>query len=119
MPVNARVAARDTVLPQGGGADGSLPVVVQKGQTVNFTPYLLHRRENMWVPAAEFRPERWEGVRLDWNYIPFSGDPRICVGRKSFPTYKVVINEPGWLTFTEQFALTDAAYLLCEVFSGF
>lgn len=82
VPVNARVAARDTVLPRGGGMDGSLPVVVQKGQTVNFTPYVLHRREDIWEAATEFRPERWEGVKLDWNYVSFSGGPRICLGRK-------------------------------------
>lgn len=86
VPFNARIAARDTVLPRGGGADGSIPVVVQKGQTVNFSPYLLHRREDIWEAATEFRPERWEGMKLDWNYIPFSGGPRICIGRKSIPT---------------------------------
>ncbi|KAG8157160.1 hypothetical protein KVR01_012868 [Diaporthe batatas] len=99
VPINARVAARDTVLPRGGGADGSLPIVVQKGQTVNFVPYLLHRREDMWDAATEFRPERWEGVKLDWTYIPFSGGPRICLG--------------------QQFALTEAGYLLARLTQKF
>lgn len=114
VPINTRVAARDTVLPRGGGADGSMPVVVQKGQTVNFAPYLLHRREDMWEAATEFRPERWEGVKLDWNYIPFSGGPRICLGRKPFP-YMIGSDKRHQLTFTEQFALTEAGYLLTRL----
>ncbi|KAK1994751.1 cytochrome P450, partial [Colletotrichum falcatum] len=80
VPLNIRVATRDTVLPRGGGADGDRPIVVRAGQTVNFSPYLLHRRADIWEAADEFRPERWEGVKLDWNYIPFSGGPRTCLG---------------------------------------
>ncbi|OHF04154.1 cytochrome P450 [Colletotrichum orchidophilum] len=99
VPLNSRIAARDTVLPRGGGADGTSPVVVLKGQTVNFSPYLLHRRADIWADAMEFKPERWEGVRLDWNYIPFSGGPRICLG--------------------QQFALTESAYLLVRLLQRF
>ncbi|GKT55949.1 cytochrome P450 [Colletotrichum tofieldiae] len=99
VPLNIRVAARDTVLPRGGGANGLLPVVVRKGQTVNFSPYLLHRRADVWEAALEFKPERWEGVRLDWNYVPFSGGPRICLG--------------------QQFALTEAGYLLVRLLQRF
>ncbi|KAK2042629.1 cytochrome P450 [Colletotrichum somersetense] len=99
VPLNIRIATRDTVLPRGGGADGEQPVVVRAGQTVNFSPYLLHRRDDIWEEAAEFRPERWEGVRLDWNYIPFSGGPRTCLG--------------------QQFALTEAAYLIVRLLQSF
>ncbi|WQF78759.1 Putative cytochrome P450 [Colletotrichum destructivum] len=99
VPLNLRIAARDTVLPRGGGANGQQPIVVRKGQTVNFSPYLLHRREDVWEAAMEFKPERWEGVRLDWNYVPFSGGPRICLG--------------------QQFALTEAAYLLVRLLQRF
>ncbi|KAK1980105.1 cytochrome P450 [Colletotrichum cereale] len=99
VPLNLRVAARDTVLPRGGGADGRRPVVVRAGQTVNFAPYLLHRRDDLWEAADEFRPERWEGVRLDWNYVPFSGGPRICLG--------------------QQFALTEAGYLIVRLLQRF
>ncbi|KAJ0164256.1 Cytochrome P450 52A5 [Colletotrichum tanaceti] len=99
VPLNLRIASRDTVLPRGGGANGQQPVVVRKGQTVNFAPYLLHHREELWESAMEFKPERWEGVRLDWNYVPFSGGPRICLG--------------------QQFALTESAYLLVRLLQKF
>ncbi|WYZ33976.1 hypothetical protein EsH8_I_000252 [Colletotrichum jinshuiense] len=99
VPLNNRVAVRDTVLPRGGGPDGQSPIVVPAGQTVSFVPYLLHRRDDVWADALEFRPERWEGVRLDWNYIPFSGGPRICLG--------------------QQFALTEAGYLLVRLLQRF
>jgi len=99
-PMNNRVAARDTVLPAGGGPDGSKPVAVRKGQLCNFMVYGLQRREDIWGPdAAEFRPERWAGRKLDWSYIPFSGGPRICIG--------------------QQYALTEAAYLIVRVFQTF
>ncbi|KXH30458.1 cytochrome P450 [Colletotrichum salicis] len=99
VPLNSRYAARDTVLPRGGGADGLSPIVIKKGQTVTFVPYLLHRRSDAWADAMEFKPERWEGVRLDWNFIPFSGGPRICLG--------------------QQFALTESAYLLVRLIQRF
>ncbi|OLN96112.1 Cytochrome P450 52A2 [Colletotrichum chlorophyti] len=100
VPINFRKASRDTVLPRGGGPDGQSPIVVAKGQTVNFSPYVLHRREDIWgEDVLEFKPERWEGMRLDWNYIPFSGGPRICLG--------------------QQFALTEAAYLTVRLVQKF
>ncbi|KAK1579249.1 cytochrome P450 [Colletotrichum navitas] len=99
VPLNMRIATRDTVLPRGGGGDGEQPIVVRAGQTVNYSPYLLHRRDDIWEAAAEFRPERWEGVLLDWNYIPFSGGPRICLG--------------------QQFALTEAGYLIVRLLQRF
>ena len=45
----------------------------------------MHRREDLYgSDAAEFRPERWETIRPGWEYLPFNGGPRICLGRKSF-----------------------------------
>ena len=100
VPLNNRVAACDTVLPVGGGPDGSKPVAVRKGQICNFMVYGMHRREDIWgEDAAEFRPERWAGRKLDWNYIPFSGGPRVCLG--------------------QQYALTEAAYLLVRILQTF
>lgn len=82
-PLNSRVAARDTTLPIGGGADGKSPVAVRKGQTVMMCVYAMQRRTDLWGDDAEvFRPERWEGRKTDWTFLPFSGGPRICLGRK-------------------------------------
>ena len=61
LPINARVAVVDTVLPLGGGADGKSPVFVKAGTTVTWSPYSLHRREEDWgADVREFKPERWE-----------------------------------------------------------
>jgi len=62
--MNAREAIRDTTLPVGGGPDGKSPVFVFKGQLVNYVPYVMHRRKDIYgEDADEFRPERWENLR--------------------------------------------------------
>lgn len=82
-PANVRFAARDTTLPRGGGPDGKDPVFVPKGKTVSFVLHLLHRRKDLWgADADQFRPDRWEKRKIDWSFVPFSGGPRICLGRK-------------------------------------
>jgi cytochrome P450 len=86
VPANARQAMRNTTLPVGGGEDGTKPVAVKKGQLVLFCVYAMHRRKDIWgEDVNEFKPERWEGRKIDWSYIPFSGGPRICLGRE-FPS---------------------------------
>ncbi|KAH8674572.1 cytochrome P450 [Tricladium varicosporioides] len=83
VAMNARVALRDTILPTGGGSDGKQPIAVMKGETVGFVPYIMHRRSDIWGgDADEFKPERWEGKKLSWEFIPFSGGPRICLGQQ-------------------------------------
>ncbi|MCJ1385152.1 hypothetical protein MMC17_008271 [Xylographa soralifera] len=101
VPINARFANKDTFLPHGGGPDGRDPLYIHKGQMVIWVVYSMHRREDLWgKDAAEFKPERWEGLTPGFNYLPFNGGPRICVG--------------------QQFALTEASYTLvrlCQHFS--
>jgi cytochrome P450 len=84
LPINSRMAARDTSLPRGGGPDGMSPIFIKKGTVIPFSLYSMHRRKDVWGPdAEEFRPERWEnGVTHTWEYIPFNGGPRICLGRE-------------------------------------
>ncbi|KAK4063479.1 uncharacterized protein Triagg1_9356 [Trichoderma aggressivum f. europaeum] len=97
---NMRTAERDTVLPKGGGPDGQSPLFVPKGTDCRFSTYSLHRRKDYWGDDAdEFRPERWETHRPGWEYIPFSGGPRICIG--------------------QQFALTQMLYLITRVLQTF
>ncbi|KUL82189.1 hypothetical protein ZTR_09579 [Talaromyces verruculosus] len=100
VPFNSRRAVRDTTLPTGGGADGTAPVFIAAGQEVNFSTHVLHRRHDLWGPDAdEFIPERWEGKRPGWNYVPFNGGPRICIG--------------------QQFALTEAGYIISRLLQRF
>jgi cytochrome P450 len=106
LPINAREAIIDTVLPRGGGPDGDRPVAVMKGGLVLFVPYAMHRREDIYGPDAEtFRPSRWldddnkAHLRPGWAYLPFGGGPRICLG--------------------QQFALMQIAYVTVRLFQRF
>lgn len=90
VPGNGRQARKDTVLPLGGGEDGKSPILVKKGQIMIFATYSMHRRKDLYGDDADvFRPERWldtedqKGLRMGWEFLPFSGGPRVCIGRKS------------------------------------
>jgi cytochrome P450 len=108
VPANSREALEDTTLPIGGGPDGSAPLFIKKGQVVAWSVYSMHRRKDFYgEDAEEFEPERWiddpssgrKGLRPSWEYLPFNGGARICLG--------------------QQFALTEASYTtvrLCQAF---
>jgi cytochrome P450 len=91
---------RDTVLPRGGGPNGQAPLFVPKGTVVGYNVYVMHRRYDVYGPdAEEFKPERWESLRLGWEYLPFNGGPRICLG--------------------QQYALTEASYVTVRLVQEF
>lgn len=82
VPNNTRVAVRDTVLPLGGGPDEKSPLFVPKGTPVSYSVWTMHRRKDFFgEDADEFQPERWEKLRTGWEYLPFNGGPRICIGK--------------------------------------
>ncbi|KAH7118679.1 cytochrome P450 52A1 [Dactylonectria estremocensis] len=83
-PINSRVAVRDTTLPRGGGKDGLSPVFIGKGQRLIFSSSALHRRKDIYgQDAMQLRPERWDTLRQStWEYIPFGGGPRVCIGQQ-------------------------------------
>lgn len=100
VPFNNRVAIRDTTLPVGGGPDQSSPIAVRKGQVVTFSVYAMHRRADLWgEDALEFRPSRFEERVPAWQWLPFLGGPRVCLG--------------------QQFALTEAGFLLVRLLREF
>ncbi|KAL6238504.1 hypothetical protein BDW75DRAFT_201469 [Aspergillus navahoensis] len=101
VPLNLRIAVKDTSLPVGGGPDGKSPVFVEKGQPVTYSVYAMHRRKDLWGPDADsFRPERWEeNAKHGWEYLPFNGGPRICLG--------------------QQYALTEASYTMVRLMQRF
>ncbi|KAL1968547.1 hypothetical protein VTN77DRAFT_1757 [Rasamsonia byssochlamydoides] len=100
VPLNSRQATRDTSLPCGGGPDGTSRVYIKKGEQVGYSVYVMHRRKDLWGDDAEqFVPERWAGRRTGWEYLPFNGGPRICLG--------------------QQFALTEAGYVLTRLIQKF
>ncbi|KAE8371137.1 cytochrome P450 [Aspergillus bertholletiae] len=100
VPGNRRIATKDTTLPRGGGPDGSEPVYVRKGQPVVYSVFVTHRRKDIWGADADvFNPDRWEDLKVGWEYLPFNGGPRICIG--------------------QQFALTEAGYVLVRLLQRF
>lgn len=85
IPTNAREASKDTVLPYGGGEDGNSPLLIKKGNLVMYNIFAMHRDAQVFGPdPEEFVPERWNGLRPGWAYLPFNGGPRICIGRKQY-----------------------------------
>jgi cytochrome P450 len=62
--------------------------------------YVMQRRQDLWGADADvFRPERWDGRKSGWEYLPFNGGPRICIG--------------------QQFALTEAGYVIVRLAQRF
>ncbi|OJJ06777.1 hypothetical protein ASPVEDRAFT_46128 [Aspergillus versicolor CBS 583.65] len=101
VPLNYRVAVKDTTLPVGGGPDGKSPVFVAKGEPVLYSVYTMHRRKDIYGPDADsFRPERWEeNSKRGWSFLPFNGGPRICLG--------------------QQYALTEASFAMVKLLQRF
>ncbi|TWU72695.1 hypothetical protein ED733_003751 [Metarhizium rileyi] len=96
VPMNVRTALTDTTLPTGGGDHGLSPVFVPKGTDVAYSVFIMHRRKDLWGEDCDaFKPERWESRKPGWDYLPFNGGPRICIG--------------------QQFALTEIAYVLIRM----
>jgi hypothetical protein len=61
--MNIRFANKHTILPRGGGPDGTSPVLLPKGAGIVWSVYHLHRLESLYgADAREFRPETWEAT---------------------------------------------------------
>lgn len=77
----------------------------------------MHRRKDLWGEDAEvFRPERWEARKPGWDYLPFNGGPRICIG--GLPLAAIIVNLPSFTDFLiigQQFALTEIAYVVVRM----
>lgn len=73
VAANQREAIRDTVLPRGGGPDGKSPIFVPKGTNFRYLPWSMQRRKDLFgEDAEEFRPERWEHLRVTYVFYSFS-----------------------------------------------
>ena len=74
-----RVAVRDTVLPLGGGEDQTQPVFVPRDSPVVLGTWCMNHDRDIWSDdAEEFRPDRFVGRKMTWEFLPFYGGPRIC-----------------------------------------
>ncbi|MEU0133907.1 cytochrome P450 [Streptomyces sp. NPDC006296] len=71
-------------------------VRLENGSTLVLSPYLLHRRPDLYAEPDRFDPDRWLDAQPDRAaYIPFGAGPRKCIG--------------------DQFALTEAVLALTAV----
>lgn len=104
VPFNVRTALVDTSLPRGGGPDGMSPVGVRKDTSVGYSTLMTQRRRDLYPAVskdfpydpAEWAPDRWyTWSPKSWNYIPFNGGPRICIG--------------------QQFAVVEMGYTICRI----
>lgn len=83
----SRTALRDTVIPRGGGLDGENPILISKGTRVMLELYSKLHDPEVWGKDAEvFRPSRFEGRRLGWDFVAFSGGRRICPAQQQVLT---------------------------------
>ncbi|KAI0137386.1 cytochrome P450 [Xylariales sp. AK1849] len=100
VPYNIRTALVDTTLP---GAPGQPDIAVLAGDMVRYQPMSIQRRSDLYPQTSEsfadpslFSPERWYTWQpRPWEYIPFNGGPRICVG--------------------QNFAMTEMAYFMVRI----
>ena len=100
VPGNGRRSNKPTVLPRGGGPDGQSPILLRGEVEVNYSIHVMHRRKDLWgEDAEEFKPERFVGRKPGWEFLPFNGGPRICIG--------------------QQFALTEASYVVVRLLQRF
>lgn len=96
VPFNVRLALKDTTLPRGGGPDGLSPIGILKDTPIGYSTLVMQRRPDLTPNSLLFSPERWETWQpKPWNYIPFNGGPRICIG--------------------QQFALTEMGYTIVRM----
>ncbi|KAK8018932.1 hypothetical protein PG991_008122 [Apiospora marii] len=83
IPVNARIANKDTWLPTGGGPEGKDSLLIKKGQPLVLSTWGAGRHsKNFGDDALEFRPERWDDLSTDTpGFLPFLIGPRTCSGQ--------------------------------------
>ncbi|KAI9840653.1 MAG: hypothetical protein M1838_003955 [Thelocarpon superellum] len=107
LPFNVRLALHDTTLPRGGGPDGDQPLGILKDTPIAYSTILMQRRADLYPPPSatfaphdQFSPERWDHwTPKPWQYIPFNGGPRICIG--------------------QQFALAEMGYTITRILQRF
>ena len=108
VPFNVRSALTDTSLPRGGGPDRMSPVGCPNGTIIGYSTLMMQRRRDLYPPISasfpydplEWVPDRWATwTPKAWNFIPFNGGPRICIG--------------------QQFAMVEMGYTIVRILQEF
>src|SRR6478735_7020298 len=76
---------------------------IKKGNSVIFSPFLIHRHPDYWENPDAFNPDRFtpekEAQMHKFVYFPFGGGPRLCIG--------------------QQFALMEMSIILTDILQKF
>ncbi|KAL0949002.1 hypothetical protein HGRIS_009101 [Hohenbuehelia grisea] len=87
VPLNVRTSRKATLWPS---KTGGKPIYVPAGTKIPYSPFIMHRRTDLWGPdALEFDPDRFIDERLHkyltpnpFIFLPFNAGPRICLGQQ-------------------------------------
>jgi cytochrome P450 len=73
---------------------------IEPGDIVSIWPWLIHRHQKLWEEPDRFDSERFrpeaKASRHRFQYIPFGGGPRLCVGMR-FATIEALSVLAHWL----------------------
>jgi cytochrome P450 len=66
---------------------------IAKGTTVAFSPYITHRRADLYPQPLRFQPERWLHIKPSmYEYLPFGAGPHSCIGASlALTTMKIAL----------------------------
>jgi cytochrome P450 len=86
---------------QAVGADQLGGHAVEAGDIISIWPWLIHRHRALWddpdrFDAERFRPEA-KTARHRFQYLPFGGGPRLCVGAR-FAAIEALTVLAHWLS---------------------
>lgn len=87
VPSNIRCSKQGALWP---ALDGGKPIYIPPNTQVQYSPWLMHRRTDLWGPTAQkFDPDRFLDDRVKeylvanpFIFLPFNAGPRICLGQQ-------------------------------------
>ena len=57
------------------------PYYLPANVKIIYSPFITHRMTELYTDPNQFLPERWQTIeRSPYEYLPFGGGPRMCVG---------------------------------------
>ncbi|KAK5989106.1 Cytochrome P450 52A1 [Cladobotryum mycophilum] len=86
VPFNVRTCLHNSTIP---GKLGEPDIAVLEGDYVLYSPLAMQRRKDLYPPVSErfadpavYSPDRWDHwTPKPWQFVPFNGGPRICIGQ--------------------------------------
>ena len=73
---------------------------ISPGDIISIWPWIIHRHRRLWDEADAFLPDRFAAGKAErhrFQYVPFGGGPRLCVGAR-FATSEALTILASWLS---------------------